>query len=112
VAYSLGLLVAETGAMEEAAMLLARAAAAMPSYSRAAYNAGLALSQVGRHVEAERMLRQAVELEPASYDFVFALGDFLLRQGRLAEVGEVADRMAAIDATRPEAAELRRRSFR
>ncbi len=40
------------------------------------------------------MLRRAVELEPSSYDFAFALGDFLLRRGRLAEVGEVADRMA------------------
>jgi len=56
------------------------------------------------------MLRRAVELEPASYDLVFALGDFLLRRGRLAEVGEVADRMAAIDATRPEAAQLRSRA--
>jgi len=110
VAYSLGLLVAETGAMEEAAALLARAATGMPSFARAAYNAGLALAQVGRHVEAERMLRRAVELEPASYDCVFALGDFLLRQGRLAEVRELADRMAAIDATRPEAAQLRSRA--
>jgi tetratricopeptide (TPR) repeat protein len=95
--------------MEEAAALLARAAAGMPSYARAAYNAGLALAQVGRHEEAERMLRRAVELEPSSYDLLFALGDFLLRQRRLAEVGAVADRLAAIDATRPEAALLKSR---
>jgi Tfp pilus assembly protein PilF len=80
----------------------------MPSYARAAYNAGLALSRVGRDAEAERMLRRAVELEPSSYDVVFALGDFLVRQGRLAEVGPIADRMAAIDASRPEAAQLRK----
>jgi predicted CXXCH cytochrome family protein len=109
VAYSLGLLVAETGRMEEAATLLARAAAGMPSNARAAYNAGLALSQSGRAAEAERMLRRAVELEPSSYDLVFALGDFLMRHGRLAEVAPIADRLAAIDAMRPEAAELRSR---
>jgi tetratricopeptide (TPR) repeat protein len=81
----------------------------MPSYARAAYNAGLALAQVGRHAEAERLLRRAVELEPSNYDLVFALGDFLLRQGRLSEVGPIADRMTALDPTRPEAAQLRSR---
>jgi predicted CXXCH cytochrome family protein len=112
VAYSLGLLVAETGSMPEAAALLARGAAGMPSYARAAYNAGLALAQVGRSAEAERMLRRAVELEPSSYDSAFALGDFLLRRGRLAEAREIADRMSAIDAARPEAAQLRSRAGR
>jgi predicted CXXCH cytochrome family protein len=107
VAYSLGLLLAESGRMEEAATMLARAAAGMPSYARAAYNAGLALSRVGRDPEAERMLRRAVELEPASYDLVFALGDFLLRRRRFADVGPIADRLAAIDPSRPEAAHLR-----
>ena len=53
------------------------------------------------------MLRRAVELEPSSYDFLFALADFLLRKGRLAEVGPLADRMAAIDPARPEAGQLR-----
>jgi predicted CXXCH cytochrome family protein len=110
VAYSLGLLLAETGSMEEAAALLARAAAAMPSFARAAYNAGLALAQAGRHAEAEQMLRRAVALEPSSYDFAFALGDLLLRRGRRAEAGAMAERMAAIDASRPEAAELKRRA--
>ena len=93
--------------MDEAAALLARAAAGMPANARAAYNAGLALAQVGRAAEAERLLRRAVELEPSSYDHLFALADFLLRQGRLAEVGPIADRMAAIDPARPEAAQLR-----
>jgi predicted CXXCH cytochrome family protein len=106
-AYSLGLLLAETRRMEEAATLLVRAAAGMPSNARAAYNAGLALSRVERHGEAERMLRRAVELEPSSYDLIFALADFLLRRGRLAEVGPLAERMVAIDATRPEAGQLR-----
>jgi predicted CXXCH cytochrome family protein len=107
VAYSLGLLVAETGKMEEAASLLARAAAGMPTYARAAYNAGLALSRVGRDAEAERMLRRAAELEPSSYDMMFALGDFLLRHGRREELRPIADRLTALDATRPEAAQLR-----
>jgi Flp pilus assembly protein TadD len=107
VAYSLGLLVAETGRIEEAASLRARAAAGMPSYARAAYNAGLALSRVGRNAVAERMLRRAAELDPSTYDIVFALGDFLLRQRRLAEVGPIADRLAATDPWRPEARQLR-----
>jgi tetratricopeptide (TPR) repeat protein len=110
VAYSLGLLLAETGTPEEAAALLARAADGMPSYARAAYNAGLALAQLGRHAEAERLLRRAVELEPSGYDLLFALGDFLLRRGRLAEAGAIADRMTAMDASRPEAAEIKRRA--
>ena len=38
---------------------------------------------------------------------LFALADFLLRKGRLAEVGPLADRMAAIDPARPEAGQLR-----
>ena len=85
--------------------------ACRPSRGRPSH-AGLALSQVGRGVEAERMLRRALELEPSSYDFAFALGDFLLRQKRFAEAVEVADRMTAIDASRPEAAELRSRAGR
>ena len=80
---------------------------AVSTYARAAYNAGLALSRVGRNAEAERMLRRAVELDPSGYDLVFALGDFLLRQGRLAEVGPLADRLAAIDPSRSEAGQLR-----
>ena len=112
VAYSLGLLVAETGKMEEAAGLLAHAAAGLPAYARAAYNAGLALSQFGRNPEAEGMLRRAAELEPSNYDFLFALGDFLLNRKRFAEVGPIADRMAAIDSARPEAAQLRSRASR
>jgi len=93
--------------MDEAATFLARAAAGMPSNARAAYNAGLALARVGRDAEAEKILRRAVELEPASYDLVFALADFLLRKGRLAEVGSLADRMAAVDPSRPEAGQIR-----
>jgi hypothetical protein len=58
-------------------------------------------------VEAERLLRRAVELQPSSYDLLFALADFLLRQGRLADVGPLADRLVAIDPTRPEAGQLR-----
>jgi Flp pilus assembly protein TadD len=57
----------------------------------------LALARVGRNAEAERTLRRAAELEPSNCDLAFALGDFLLRQGRLADVGPIADRMAAID---------------
>jgi predicted CXXCH cytochrome family protein len=110
VAYSLGLLVAETGRIDEAATLLARAAAGMPGNARAAYNAGLALAQVGRLAEAEAMLRRAVGIDPMSYDFQFALADFLLRQGdpgKRAEVAAIADRMSAIDPARSEAGELK-----
>ena len=53
------------------------------------------------------MLRRAVALEPSSYDLVFGLGHFLLLKGRLAEVGPIADRLNAIDPTRPEVAQLR-----
>jgi hypothetical protein len=48
-----------------------------------------------------------VELEPSNYDVVFALGDFLLRQRRFADVGAIADRLAAIDPSRPEAGQLK-----
>ena len=44
-AFSLGLLLAGPGSIDEAAALLARAAAGMPANARAAYNAGLALSR-------------------------------------------------------------------
>jgi Flp pilus assembly protein TadD len=94
--------------MEEAATQLSSAAAGLP-HARVAYNAGLALSRVGRDAEAERLLRRAVAMEPSSYDSLFALGDLLLRLGRKEEVGSIADRMAVIDSTRPEAAHLRSR---
>jgi tetratricopeptide (TPR) repeat protein len=93
--------------MEEAAGLLAGAAARLPANPRAAYNAGLALAQVGRDAEAEAMLRQAVAADPTGYDLLFALGDFLLRRGRLDEARSIADRMAAIDPARPESTQLR-----
>ncbi len=80
----------------------------MPDDGRAAFNAGLALAQVGRPAEAERMLRRAVEVESSRYEHLFALGGFLLRQGRLAEVGPIADYVAALDPVRPEAAQLER----
>ena len=49
----------------------------------------------------------APEIEPSSYDLVFALGDFLLRQRRFADVRAIADRLAAIDPSRPEAGQIR-----
>jgi Tfp pilus assembly protein PilF len=78
----------------------------MPWNARAAYNAGLALSRTGRDAEAERMLRRAVDSDPSSYDYAFGLADFLLRKGRLAEVGPLAERMAALNPSRPEAGQL------
>ena len=108
-AYSLGLLLAEKGETGEAATFLARAAAAMPGNARAAYNAGLALAQAERFGEAEGMLRHAVALDPSSYDLLFALADFLVRQSGPAKAGEIAalaSRMASIDPSRPEARQL------
>ena len=107
-AYSLGLLLAETGRMDEAAALLARAAAGMPSNARAAYNAGLALAQVGRDAEAESDAAaggraRAVELRPRSSPSPTSCcaGAGSPRSAPL------ADRMAALDPARPEAAQLR-----
>ena len=54
------------------------------------------------------MLRRAVERSTRrATTSLFALADFLLRKGKLAEVGPLADRMAAIDPARPEAAQLK-----
>ena len=47
---------------------------------------------------------------PSGYDLLFALADFLLRQGgprRVDEVAAIAARMSAIDPSRPEAGQLR-----
>jgi hypothetical protein len=52
--------------------------------------------------------RDSRELEKQQrYDPVFALAASLLHLGRFAEVGPLADRLAALDPSRPEAAQLR-----
>ena len=89
---SLGLLLAETGRMEEAAGMLARAANGLSGNPRAAYNAGLALAQVGRDAEAEARRLVSVAREEVVRE-AGALRDAVLEEARAAadaiEMGEV-----------------------
>jgi tetratricopeptide (TPR) repeat protein len=99
--YSLGLLLAELGRMEEATENMGRAAEGMPARARIHYNHALLLQALGRADEAEEALLQALALEPDEFDFLYALADHYLKQGRLPEALETADRMVAIHPQNP-----------
>jgi Flp pilus assembly protein TadD len=93
VAYSLGLLLAETERHEEAVSFLERAAEGMPRHGRVRYNLGLLLQVLGRDKEAETELLGALRIEPDNPDFLYAAADHYLKRGRLGEAKRMAERM-------------------
>ena len=81
------------GKVDEGLDYLAQAAAAMPERSRVQYNHGLLLAQMLRDEEAEIALNRALSLEPESFDYLYAVADFLYKRDRFAEALEIAERM-------------------
>ncbi len=94
-AYSLGLLLAEMEQYEEAAEYLQRASQGLPERSRIHYNLGLLEQTLGRNAEAEAALLRALEVEPDNVDYMYALADHYVRNGKLEEALEIAERMIA-----------------
>jgi len=92
-AYSLGLLLAENKDYEGAAVYLVRAAAGMSDRPRVHYNLGILLQHLNRPEEAEAALKRAAGLEPNNLDYLYALTDYYIKQGRWEEAEEIAGQM-------------------
>ena len=65
----------------------------MPERARVRYNLGLLLQQLKRDMEAEAALLGALEIEPDNLDYLYALADFYLKRGNLAQAKLFADQM-------------------
>ncbi|VVS91406.1 tetratricopeptide repeat protein [Desulfoluna spongiiphila] len=92
-AYSLGLLLAEEKQYAEAAVYLRQAARGLPERSRIHYNLGLLLQHLGKHAEAEASLLTALSIEPDHADYLLALADHLIKNGRYDDAALVARAM-------------------
>jgi Tfp pilus assembly protein PilF len=92
-AYSLALLLVGVGRVEEGLEYLERAATGMPERSRIHYNHGLLLAQLLRDEEAEAALHRALGLEPESFDYLYAMADFLYKRDRFEDALAIAERM-------------------
>jgi len=105
--YSLALLSAEAGRLEEAAALLQRSTELMPWRSRAFFNLALAEQQLGRLDAAEAAFRGALESEPDNLDYLSALADHYARRRNLPGLKEMADRLEASNPSAPITAQVR-----
>lgn len=78
VAYSLGLLLAETGDYQGAVTYLGRAADGMAHYTRARYNQALAFLKLKRWAEGEQALLACLTAEPANREYFMTLANLYL----------------------------------
>ncbi len=92
--YSLALVLAEEGRLEESADALGKAADLLPDRARIRYNQGLALQQLGRRDEAEAALLAAERMAPDDSDVQNALAILYAQQGRKGEALRHAERHA------------------
>jgi tetratricopeptide (TPR) repeat protein len=95
ISYSLGLLLAEMKKYGPAAVYLKKAAKGMPERARIHYNLGLLLQYLQRDAEAEGALLTALKTEPDNMDYLYALGDFYLKRGKLQKARSIAVQMVA-----------------
>lgn len=107
--YSMGLLLAEMGRLEEAATELDRAAALLHSRARVHYNHGLALHQLGRAGEAEAALGRAAVLDPDDAGIQQALAVLYAQAGERDAALRHARRSLELSGGAPAARELLRR---
>jgi len=71
--YSLGVLLAQSGRLQEAAGHLASAVRLDPEFAQAKYGYAVALAQMNRVEEARRQLTEGAALFPAHREFADAL---------------------------------------
>ena len=105
-AYSLGLLLAEMGKLEDSATYLGIAAEGMPDYGRVQFNYGLALLQLTRYDEGEGQLIKALDLEPRNRDYFAALVNLYLRAGKVPKAVILAQGLLQNDPEHPDALEF------
>jgi len=79
--YSLGLLYAETGEMEEAIQYLNKTIDVDPDNIRAYYNLGLAYQQSGASQKAESIFRKGLDIKNDDPDLAYALVILYVQQG-------------------------------
>lgn len=93
ISYSLGLLFAEEKQYTQAEIYLKRAAGGMPERSRIHFNLGMLLQFLKKDSEAESSLLKALSIEPGNMEFLLALADHLIRQGRFDDALLTAKKM-------------------
>jgi len=104
--YSLGLLLAEMKKYDSAVVYLKKAAKGMPERSRVHYNLGLLLQYLKKDGEAEGALLKALKIEPDNMDYLYALGDFYLKRGKLQKARSIAVQMVMKHPDKPIGKEL------
>jgi len=104
--YSLGLLLAEMKKYDSAVVYLKKAAKGMSGRSRVHYNLGLLLQYLKKDAEAKGALLKALKLEPDNMDYLYALGDFYLKSGKLQKAKNIALQMVAKHPDKPIGKEL------
>ncbi|MGB5991290.1 MAG: tetratricopeptide repeat protein, partial [Desulfobacterales bacterium] len=70
------------------------------------YNLGLLLQYLQRDAEAEGALLTALKTEPDNMDYLYALGDFYLKRGKLQKARSIAVQMVAKYPSNPIGKEL------
>jgi len=100
---TLGNLLADMGALDEAEAQFAQANAAQPGYLAAWINRGRLASMRGRHDEAIEWLEQACAIDPRSTLAYVTLGNALRRAGRADQAVLALERAVAIDPAKPSA---------
>ena len=103
VAYSLGLLLAESGRMNDAVKMLRQASENLhqagdreTTRNRVRYNLSLLFMQLGHSEEAEKELSALVQAEPRNVDFLYALVTLYSQQRSVAKAMPLLDRLIEI----------------
>ena len=91
--YSLALVLAEEGRLQQSTVELGRASELLPERARIRYNHGLALQRLGRRDEALAALLDAERIDPSDHDVQNALAIFYAQQGDRAEALRHAQRL-------------------
>jgi len=107
--YSLGLLLAEMGRIDDAIVHLGRAAELMPERPRVSYNYGLALQRGGRMKEAEDALLDAHRTAPNDVGVIYALAVFYIQDESWDRALLYAQRLSALAPSDPAPVEMMRR---
>ncbi len=104
--YSLGLLLAEMKKYDEAVDYLQQAANEIPENPRVHYNLGQLLDFSGDTAGAEKALRHAVELDPENVQFLIALTQLYLREGKYKQAKPPALKIYKLNPNDPDARKL------
>ena len=104
--YSLGLVFAEVGRLDESAASLSEAAERLPDRARVQYNHGLALQRLGRNDDALAALHRAEVLAPGSPDLHNALAILHFRMGNQQEAVRHAEQFVEATGGAPAARQL------